>query len=503
MNYMINSRFAKKKVEYGDFQTPYDLALKICKTLSLEGVKPNSILEPTCGTGNFLMASIDTFVDCSCFKGFDIKKSYIDGIKETVKMHNNYKNIYLNTGDFFEINWDYELENMPEPILIVGNPPWVTNSQLGALGSKNIPIKSNFQNMKGFDALTGKSNFDISEWMIIKMMEWIEKRKATVAMLCKTSVARKILEYAWKSDRKIGSEKIYRIDSKKHFEISADACLLIIQSAETSSNKTCDIYDDLSFNKKTQVIGYRDGFLISSIQDYENTKYLLDKKGNCKWRTGIKHDLSKIMEIVKVGEDKYKNGLGEEFYLEKDYLYPLMKGSDISNGIKPRKWLIVTQKSVNDDVNEIKKTSPKTWEYLIKYKKLFDDRASSIYKNRPPFSIFGVGDYTFSEWKIAIPALYKKCEFSLIGKYENKPIVFDDTVNFLPVKDKKDAEFLLNSLNSKLAVDFYKSFIFFDSKRPITIQLLKYLDIAKLTTNLKIKADNYAVKVPNLCIINK
>lgn len=487
---MINSSFTRKKVEYGDFQTPYDLAVQVCNTLSLEGIKPNSILEPTCGTGNFLIASIDVFEDCSYFKGFDIRKNYIESAKETIKIHKNDKNICLNVGDFFEINWDHELEDLPEPILIVGNPPWVTNSQLGALGSKNIPIKSNFQNMKGFDALTGKSNFDISEWMIIKMIEWIEKRKATIAMLCKTSVARKLLEYAWKSDRKIGNEKIYRIDSKKYFEISADACLLIMQSASIS-DKTCDVYDDLSSNKKIQTIGYRDGFLISSIPDYENTKHLIDKKRYCKWRTGIKHDLSKVMEIVKIGENKYKNGLGEVFYLEKDYLYPLIKGSDLSNGRKPRKWLIVTQKSVNDDVDEIEKTAPKTWEYLKKYKKLFDDRASSIYRNRPPFSIFGVGDYTFSEWKIAIPALYKKCEFSLIGKYENKPIVFDDTVNFLPVKDRNDAELLLGALNSKLAVDFYKSFIFFDSKRPITIQLLKYLDIAKLTTGLEIKIDNY------------
>ena len=39
-----------------------------------------------------------------------------------------------------------------------------------ALASPNLPSKSNFQNRKGLDAVTGKANFDISEWMLIQLM---------------------------------------------------------------------------------------------------------------------------------------------------------------------------------------------------------------------------------------------------------------------------------------------------------------------------------------------
>jgi len=38
------------------------------------------------------------------------------------------------------------------------NPPWVTNSQLSALNSNNLPAKSNFKQAKGIDAITGKQN---------------------------------------------------------------------------------------------------------------------------------------------------------------------------------------------------------------------------------------------------------------------------------------------------------------------------------------------------------
>ena len=34
--------------------------------------------------------------------------------------------------------------------LIIGNPPWITNSKLSKLNSDNIPIKKNFKNLKSF-----------------------------------------------------------------------------------------------------------------------------------------------------------------------------------------------------------------------------------------------------------------------------------------------------------------------------------------------------------------
>jgi hypothetical protein len=80
-----------------------------------------------------------------------------------------------------------------ERLLVLGNFPWVTNSQQGTIGSDNLPKKNNFQSHIGLDALTGKSNFDISEWMLIHAMQWLQNRDATLAMLCKTSVARKLL----------------------------------------------------------------------------------------------------------------------------------------------------------------------------------------------------------------------------------------------------------------------------------------------------------------------
>ena len=49
--------------EYGDFQTPPELASQVCKLLADRGMNPASVLEPTCGIGNFLLAAVKQFPD--------------------------------------------------------------------------------------------------------------------------------------------------------------------------------------------------------------------------------------------------------------------------------------------------------------------------------------------------------------------------------------------------------------------------------------------------------
>ena len=52
---------ASKKIEFGDFQTPPELATKVSQFLRDSGEKPDVVVEPTCGTGGFVKAARDTF----------------------------------------------------------------------------------------------------------------------------------------------------------------------------------------------------------------------------------------------------------------------------------------------------------------------------------------------------------------------------------------------------------------------------------------------------------
>ena len=472
---MISLIKDKKVKEFGDFQTPRELAFEICLLLSRLNMQPRTVVEPTCGLGNLVQAARKIFFSSQIY-GFEISSKYTESAEDKFSGD---ANIFISQADFFQKDWTSFIENLPKPILILGNPPWVTNSQLGVLESDNLPRKENFQNFSGFDAMTGKSNFDISEWMLLHLLKILDRQDASLAMICKTSVARKVLKYAWKNKIHLKNAAIYRIKTDKFFNASVDSCLLFCEFSTSQQITTANIFDNLTDEIPARKFGFKNNELIASIDLYEKWKYL-NGGSKIKWRSGIKHDCSKVMELIKEN-GKYKNNLGEVFELEDDYVFPMLKSSDLANGnLMPRRWMLVTQKEVKSDTSNIAEIAPKTWNYLISHGEFLDRRGSSIYKKRARFAMFGIGDYSFAHWKVAISGFYKKLEFNVIGSYENKPIVLDDTCYFIPFETEIEAEKVCRLLNSKAGREFFESFIFWDAKRPITVDILQKLDITKL-----------------------
>jgi hypothetical protein len=199
------------------------------------------------------------------------------------------------------------------------------------------------------------------------------------------------------------------------------------------------------------------------------------------WRSGIKHDCAALMEFRREGS-RYRNGAGELVDLEDELLFPLLKSSDIAHGKtkSPNRFLLVTQRRVGEDTGAIAKRAPRTWRYLQRHAVRFAARKSSIYRAASPFSIFGVGPYSFAPWKVAISGLYKSLNFAVAGGVDGKPVVLDDTCYFLPCKSHAEAQRIVRLLNSPAAVEALSSLIFWDAKRPVTAALLCRLSLAEL-----------------------
>lgn len=443
---------------------------------------PDVIIEPTCGRGSFITAAIENFPRAKVVYGFDINPDYIHEVQD--KIHSRIDTIvHLECFNFFDMAWNRFFQTLEGNILVTGNPPWVTNSVLGALSSDNLPQKTNFQGFKGFAAKTGKANFDISEWMLIRIIEALNQRAGCVAMLCKTSTARKTLRYAWINKLNISDCSLHLIDASKYFGASVDACLLFLHTGTIKSTTCATIYPRLSFNEKISTFGLIDNEMVSDLDEY---LLFRDINGpSCyTWRSGVKHDAVSVMEFVKNNE-YYINAAGEKYQLEETYIFPLLKSSDLGNGrVSPKKYVLLTQRKPTDDTVIIRKIAPKTWSYLNKHKDKLDNRKSIIYNKRPRFSVFGVGDYTFSPWKVAISGLYKNCKFEVVGEYQEKPIVLDDTCYFIPCATETEARFICDLLDSEVCQRFLRSLVFSDAKRPITIDILSRIDLKRVAEHL-------------------
>jgi hypothetical protein len=474
------------KRQFGDFQTSDSLAREVTQVLKVNHkILPDIVIEPSCGKGAFIRAALNEFLDSKII-GLDINEKYIEEARLSISNYQNSKNVILYESDFFETNWQALVSKFSGYVLVIGNPPWVTSSELSVLNSQNLPSKSNFQNRRGIEAITGSGNFDISEWMLLKYIEWLSERGGTIAILCKYSVARKVIRQTRKKSGSKFSTCIYLIDAKFHFGASVEACLFVLSITDIVDNSDCKVYKDLRSREIFDLIGERDGLILRDTTKYERWRHLTGQDLKYVWRSGIKHDCAKVMELEQIHDALFLNGIGEKYFLEKKYLYPLLKSSDIGNGRTEnyRRLVLITQQSVGDDTSSIQNIAPKTWQYLLEHEHYLKNRKSSIYKNKPPYSIFGIGLYSFKGWKIAISGLYKQLKFCLVKPINGKPVMFDDTVNFLSFETEEEAKFIFELITSTPAIEFLDSMIFWDEKRPITIDILRRLSLKAVAREL-------------------
>ena len=497
----MTSKKSRLKAEYGDFQSPLELVHRVCSLPLIQGFAPKSIVEPTCGLGNFLVGALQSFNTVQHLLGIDINPEHTRYAQRAVdhlaQIYQDVESTVL-TRDFFEINWTETLADLPEPLLFLGNPPWVTNAELASFKSGNVPVKANFQKASGIEAITGASNFDISEWMLRQMVQCLDQKRGAMAVLCKTSVARKILLAIWQKNITNADSRIFKIDAEAYFSASVDACLFVYSNIDLAERtRSCHVYPALDAPEPSAHIGYRNHTLVNNVDSFDQYRHLMASQNEPQryvWRSGVKHDASAVMELRKTGEG-YSNRSGDTWPLEDDYIYPLLKSSDLSNGRtgSPRRWLLVTQHRSNAETKMIESTAPVTWQYLQRHANKLDGRRSSIYRNRPRFSIFGIGEYSFSPWKVAISGMYKELCFRSVGSFDDKPMLLDDTCYFISCSTKQEAELIVDLLHSDTALAFYRSFIFWEDKRPITARVLNRLNLAKLADDLGMSKEFYAL----------
>lgn len=472
------------KKEYGDWQTNMELALNVCRMLKKQGWRPQVLVEPTCGKGNFILAALQTFDSIEVVYGVEINGAYLEVLKNRLsEYYAEYPerpkaNINLYHSSIFDFDLSLiKREINGREILVVGNPPWVTNSSMGRIQSENLPVKSNFKNVKGVSALTGKGNFDIAEYICIQMIKLLSGENARLALLVKNSVIKNIIY----EQRRVGfpADKItqYNIDADKEFGASVSASLLSVDFGNEITKK-CEVRNFYTA-KQICEYGWVDDCFVSDTEAYMTNRQI---DGTCQleWWSGLKHDCSKVMELTPA-DGKLVNGFGRIVDVEPDLVYPLVKSSDIKQDKieNTRKYVIVPQKSVSDDTSRLAYTHPKAYDYLTEYSYLLDNRGSSIYKKRPRFCLFGIGDYSFSKYKVVVSGLYKHMQFSLVGFVGGKPVMLDDTCYLLGFDDYAIAHSVLRLLNSAPVQEFIHSLCFADAKRVINKEILMRIDLQK------------------------
>ena len=470
------------RAERGDFQTPPDLAERAVAEAA-RGFSPRTVVEPTCGEGSILAAAADAFPQAERLIGAEIDPGRFEALERAVAARPDRDRFELVLGDFFALDWDALLDGAPRPLLVAGNPPWVTSAQIGRMGGTNLPPRSS-AGLKGLDAVTGKSNFDVSEAVVAWGIGRIGG-DGRVAMLCKGGVAAKAARRLMEPGGPSGSASIFKIDAGRHFGAAVDACLLVADGGP--GRDSCGVFPRIGARIPESEMAVRGGVAVFDLERFAPLEFLLRSERDPArvWRSGMKHDCRDAMELA-VRDGETFDRAGRRVDVEEEVLFPLAKSSDLMNGEgavgDTDRRVIVTQRRIGEPTDGLAETAPRAWAHLESHADRLGSRRSAVYANAPRFAVFGIGDYAFSPWKVAVSGFDAGMNFRPVGPVGGVPTMLDDTAYFLPAASEAEAERLAGALNSGMCRDFLGSMVYNASgaKRPVTAGLLSRLDVGAL-----------------------
>jgi hypothetical protein len=474
--------------DFGDFQTPSALVSAVLDVLEPIGERWPRVLEPTCGRGQFLAGLIEGVSPPREVRGIELQNVHCIAARAVAGDTGPFGvDVEVTQADLFRIDLRRDVSWRGDgPLLVVGNPPWVTNSELGALGSGNHPRKTNLKRLRGIEARTGSSNFDIAEAIWLKLITELAAEEPTIALLCKTSVARNVLAFAETSELPIARASIHKVDARRWFGASVDACLFCVTVGPRGRGLRIPIFADLAARRPDHEVGFAGGRLVANLASYREFAFA---DGRCPliWRQGLKHDASSVMELrCATDPERLINKAGDVIDIEAAEVYPLIKGSDLARGpaARPARAVIVTQHRIGQDTHRLAVEAPRVWAYLCSHEAAFARRKSSIYRGQPPFAMFGLGPYSFAPYKVAVSGLGKNPAFHAIGPVAGRPVMLDDTCYFLPCRTAEQAALATALLNDSMTLGLLRSLVFRDAKRPITKAILQRLDLAALSARV-------------------
>lgn len=472
---------AEKPSQFGDFQTPRELATTVWRHIDASGI--DLLIEPTVGLGAFLGTTPNP-LRSTPWLAWDVQPQYVAEARSIAQTNGLVATV--EEQDVFHIDRSaIEPRVAGKTVLVIGNPPWVTNSAQAHIDRPNLPSKWNRFGLKGLDAVTGKANFDIGEAVLLSVIATLgSAREIRIALLMKRSVAVKVARDFLGVPGTLAAS-FSRVDAKRWFGASVEAGLLQVAFAPGSQAATrrLALADQLG-GPFTRFAGVRDGLFVEDLDAYAVFDGVEARPGTgLVWRQGLKHDAAKVLELQH-SDRGLVNGFGEAVVVEREVLCPLYKSSDLANGRPPSRCFPLYQHDLSGPLRDIGSRWPQLAAYLNRHRDRFAARGSSIYKGKPEFMLFGVGPYTLAPFKVAISGFYKRPRFAVLCPDDlGRPPLVDDTCYVLPFDTESAAQEMATYLNAPGVQGFLSSIVDQTAKRPYTKDVLGRIADPSCTTD--------------------
>jgi len=389
---------------------------------------------------------------------------------------------------------------------IAGNPPWVNWESLPEnYRRETFPLwqKHNLFSYKGFDAILGKAKDDISILMAYVAMDEYLKKDGKLGFLITQSV--------FKTAGAGQGFRRFKLGDGKPIQVLHVDDMVELQPFEGAANRTSVVVLQKGRPTKYPMHSYlywrktAKGKSIATSDKLEDVLQMTQRKQfdaepvdekdpTSSWLTGRPKAIKAVRKVLGQSDyvahegvntggangvywvdiiDKRPDGLvlvanitkgakrqveSVQIAIESDLLYPLLRGRDVKRWqAEPSAYIILTHESgmglnaIPED--EMKPRYPKTYRYLKRFEGALRERAAFKRYFRPeaPFySMFDVGDYTFTPYKVVWPWIATGVRAAVVSEADGKSVCPEHNTSFLDSWREDEVHFICALLNSAI-----------------------------------------------------
>ncbi|WP_117368105.1 N-6 DNA methylase [Natrarchaeobaculum sulfurireducens] len=489
------------RLQLGEYYTPSGVAQLSVGELTVNDYETDTFLDPGCGSGIFLATCIDEKREA--LEDDLSPKALVDAITETVfgvdlnpVAVKSAKLSYLLSllplleeasvdrlelpvflADSLKLTRDDQIQFGGEVLELsvdhlVGNPPWITwgnlSEQVRDAWREKYVKQLDLLPHQGVETRLGHANDDISVPFIWVCIHHYLNKNGHASFVLKRDImkgpAGRLLRTQRVNSRPVAVRHVHdfnrlqpfgddvgvhsaiytlRADSKPEFPIVATSWKKVSGKPSFTS---VDVMRETLKHEETGMIPVEEDDPSSSWvrEDAENRAL-----GECEHdiRHGVKDDATDVYSIDR-------DQLGD---LEPDFVYPYLKSKHVVKyGLFGHELHLVPIKKANEDnETEIQNNCPKTYEYLKSHRQALEDRSSTWLDKGTFYNVFGLGEYTWSDYKVVWCRLGFKPHFTVVSTVDDedlgeKMVVPGDHFMFISTDDEYEAHFLCGLLNSSI-----------------------------------------------------
>jgi hypothetical protein len=485
------------RLALGEYYTPGGVAALAVDAVGVAGAT-GTYLDPGCGSGAFLSAVIDRKIAATsemspaerCERitqsvfGIDLNPvavrsatlSYVLALAPLLAGVDTVAPPVFLT-DALGLTRDDEIRHGGERFdptvdFLVGNPPWITWSDLPETARtawRERPAERlDLVPHDGATARLGHANDDVSVPYVLTCADRYLAADGAASFVLKRTIAKGPAGRRLRAQRLDGAplsvQHVHDFADLRPFgdDVRAGAAVYVLSAGDASSTPipvTAWSRDGVapsfasSRAMKRTLAREETGFVPVDEEDPASSWIRADADrralGDCAHdiRHGVKDD---AREVFEVDRDRLAD-------LEPDRVFPYLKSRHVVKyGLFGHDLRLVPQdRAGEDNESELREDCPRTYEYLDAHRERLADRSSSWLDRGPFYSVFGLGEYTWAEYKVVWCRLGFKPHFAVVSTVDDpdlgeKPVVPGDHCMFLSTDDRREAQFLCALLNSSI-----------------------------------------------------